>query len=504
MMSKSHKVTARRAFSLLTLPDISGRIYLSSGKDREKTIKSCGEVDYFRDLEFIDVWGEPDDDPHSDEALIEDEPHRSSVGMDFTAFNHFIDIKKGPGQFDDYDGYSYEHGSGSRGEHQNATDLIASHASSVSPTGTFLDDALIGGIHAAVWASDMKVDQAIMWWFNDEYVHAPGQTGYRDGKCSPALERYSFFNDKGIYPSLDDEMSHRFPKGDESPKGIPYSVFMPLDNMARYWYEKYCSNSGYPECLGVVLHAIQDATIPHHAAGCLGNWHAEYEKDLDDRIKQWLPDSGFENKVVFSDAKRLVKQWMVNEENAPERLSPRNRDSKPGINWRADQLVTWMALQAYQTYENIYKSYRDGYTINEDSLKTLTSHALALSTLVLLKASKEKPQHYVGDCTSKILHMKYCERIKSLADDRKEWYTTIDEATTKGYKCCPVCLLEGIEELLDGGYIGNLNTGELHDPRCHWVEQMTNAHKEIIGSAKEALSRGYNGCYYCLRTYDTG
>ena len=71
-------------------------------------------------------------------------------------------------------------------------------------------------------------------------MHAPGQPWYRH--CSPSIERYSFFYEKGIYRSLEEESRARFPLADstgERGKGIPYSIFMPVDNMARYWYEEF-------------------------------------------------------------------------------------------------------------------------------------------------------------------------------------------------------------------------------------------------------------------------
>lgn len=67
-------------------------------------------------------------------------------------FNHFIDIPKGRGMFDDYDGYSYENGSG----------------------------------------KNVLLDQTIFsTYLSDEYIHAPGHPDYRLNQCSIALELYS-------------------------------------------------------------------------------------------------------------------------------------------------------------------------------------------------------------------------------------------------------------------------------------------------------------------------
>jgi hypothetical protein len=62
------------------------------------------------DLEFVDVKGRfgsgGRDNPHEDETwTIDDKPHKRASSLEadhyFTSFNHFIDIKEGPGLFDD-------------------------------------------------------------------------------------------------------------------------------------------------------------------------------------------------------------------------------------------------------------------------------------------------------------------------------------------------------------------------------------------------------------------
>ena len=161
-----------------------------------------------------------------------------------------------------------------------------------------------------------------------------------------------------------------------------------------------------------------------------------------------------------------------------------------------------MALQAYEVYQHTYGGFRHGYHLNEESMKELTGQALALSTLVLMKAAAEKPQRYVGDRRTLLAHKQNCKKVASLMEDQKEFFSTVKEATDQGYRSCVVCLLDGVQELLDA-YIGNLNTGELHDPRCRWVGYIAKKNIEEISSARDALSRGYNGCYYCLKPYNT-
>jgi hypothetical protein len=150
----------------------------------------------------------------------------------------------------------------------------------------------------------IKVDQGISWWFKNAYVHAPGRDWYKD--CSPSVARYSFFGDKGIYSSIEEESKARFPLANSvgtEGMGIPYSVFMPVDNMARFYFNGFI-NELEPKYLGPVMHAIQDASILHHAAGTCGNWHGKYEKELDDKLLVWTNSPQFVN-----DTKSLFSQW---------------------------------------------------------------------------------------------------------------------------------------------------------------------------------------------------
>lgn len=342
--------------------------------------------DYYRDLELVDVEGFSDggrDDPHRDEwDAINDEAHYSEDNSNFAAFNHFMDIKKGPGRFDDFDGYSYHYGSASRDQYQDASDATSDFWAQL-----FGD---LGGY---------KVDSGLVgYWYNDEYVHAyGGEVGagghggwYRE--CSPSVWRYSFPGDKGVYASKEFELRARFPVADSvgrSGKGIPYSVFMPVDNMARYWYEQFRTTRDLL-ALGPVMHAIQDASVPHHAAGYLGNWHDRYEENLGRNIENWLRDP-----VFLNDVKQLVNEWSRIDPSCSASGCPvpalRQSDwsKTPALNWRVDQLVTWMALNAYHAYDATYNHFRGGFRFDTANAKELTKKALALSALVLKKAAAD-------------------------------------------------------------------------------------------------------------------
>jgi hypothetical protein len=326
--------------------------------------RACVATDLWRDLEFVDVqFGR--DDPHARQwNKISDRPHTVEQAKSLTSFNHFIDIQKGPGRFDDYDGYSYFRGSAHLEEYQAAKDLSGGWA-------LLLAELL-----------ECKVDEGLNYWLNDEYVHAPGHRWYR--QCSPALEHYSFPRDYGRFRTRRAELAARFPLARSVGKrgcGIPYSIFMPVDNLARYWFARFI-RTGEVTALGPVLHAVQDASIPHHAAGYSGNWHVEYEDALNELASRRKTDRDF-----AAQAAQRALAWSRRDPHPPRRrLMLRDRLRAPGINWSVSQLVTWTALNAYQEYTETYRHFRGGFKLVVASMDKLLLLAAAMSVLVLRKA----------------------------------------------------------------------------------------------------------------------
>ncbi|MBN1641366.1 MAG: M12 family metallopeptidase [Anaerolineae bacterium] len=53
-------------------------------------------------------------------------------------------------------------------------------------------------------------------------------------------------------------------------------------------------------------------------------------------------------------------------------------------------------------------------------------------------------------------------------------------------------------------YIGNKRTRELHAPGCQWARLMSPRNKKYFTTQEEAVTSGYNGCWYCMRHFDTG
>lgn len=423
MKGKSHEEVTRQAFNLYK--DIYGVTPLYW--HRETVAEEADDTDDYRDVELINVESGRDN-PHEDAFWDDDdEAHYTRGSNNFTAFNHFIDIKKGAGSFDDYDGYSYKHGSASSGEYQSAADAAR---------GTL---EWVGGS-----ISGYKVDEGINWWYNDEYVHAPGREWYNN--CSPALWNYCYYQALGKYTSKETELAARFPLANSTGstnKGIPYSVFMPVDNLARYWYSEFTRTSTARN-LGPVMHAIQDADIPHHAAGYLGNWHSEYEDAFRDYISEHYDDA-----TNVAAVKALVAQWDRIDASPPSQLGVDDFDLVPARNWSVEMLVTWVALNACDEYVNTYNNFSYGFSVSNNSMKKLMNIAIAMGVLLLVKANEVfVPQ--------------------------------------------------------TGSFIGNKRSMELHRQSCYWVGQMIEHHKVPFTTIEAALTQGYNGCYYCLRQYDTG
>lgn len=375
MKAKGHRITTGKVMDLLDqLRKETGAWEFTLGEKgykefKDSIVEKSVETDELKDLELVDVdCGR--DNPHKNDLFENSDSARyvgdydyiiyeKKTGLNFTAFNHFIDIKKGPGKYDDYDGYSYNKGSGHKEQYE-------------STSGTWYEELFTD-----------KVDYDVNWGLNDEYVHIPGRSWYKN--CSPSVERYSFYNDKGVFLSKIEELRSRFPLAEDtgtSEKGIPYSVFMPVDNLAQFWYSRYVLSKDYG-CLGHVLHAIQDAAIPHHAAGYLGNWHQKYEKEFNDTVEKYSEDSLFIREVIDT-----YKSWEKSDSICPSSLRLENKSLIPSKNWEIDQLVTWIALNSYNEYDKTYNHFKKGYRHDEDSQRYLAAMAFSMSMLILKKASE--------------------------------------------------------------------------------------------------------------------
>ena len=363
MLGSTHEIVTKKAIEFLNSQESGFSLAgYKLANNAEQIAKANSNTDHLFDLELVDVEGSKNtgrDDPHKSEAdAIDDKPHYKmtlgSMELYFTSMNHFIDIRKGEGRFDDYDGYSYQ---------------SAKNKQTEKELGKYIDD----------WAG---------YWLNDEYVHAPGQPYYRN--CSPSVWNYSYPSAKGKYRDKYAELAARFPLAEykgKSGKGIPYSVFMPVDNLGRYWYEKFLQSGALAD-LGPVLHAVQDAAVPQHAAGYMGNYHRAYEDALKKDAASYVTNSTFRTNVL-----QLYNRWKNIIGTVPSLSYPNDYGRIPGPNWRVDYLITWMAFQAYRDYKTVYGEFKTFKNLSTASSHRLLECACALSMLVLMKARKEYVPH---------------------------------------------------------------------------------------------------------------
>ncbi len=335
---------------------------------RSDIAKGSMAVDWQQDLELVEVSGRLDSNPHNDENddnttvnLTGQFAKMLGTNNFWTTFNHFIDIRKGPGIYDDFDGYSFDRGSAKGNQYETLGHKLQDAGKAADSVSNMFEQ-----FHGKDFRS-MPVDRAIMAYLGDHYVHAPGFNGYRD--CSSSIERYSFHQDKGEYDSVEEESRSRFIR---DYNGVPASVFMPLDNMARYWYLKFRQRRD-PQAVGFILHALQDASIPHHAAGCSGNWHASYEEQLAKNIVIWQ-----RNGQLVQEVQSYYNQFEGVDEVPPTSLAIDDWNKVPKSNWAIEWMVTWMALNAYQSYREVYNNFETGFDENKRNMLDLTAKSTAL------------------------------------------------------------------------------------------------------------------------------
>ena len=382
----------------------------TDGHAPEYNGKKYKEYDFRNEMSYIDINGagtatdDALDDPHHDKWFESpDKCEKSGIGSSFAAYNHFIDIGKGKGTYNDYDGYSYHKGSGSVNEYETLHDAVP----------YFTGDGFLNGINTVLKlvTNSCKVDEALAWYFNDSNVEYPGSKWYCN--CSPALWNYSYPLDKYTKYS---EMEKRFPWGKygteayrrNKNKCVPWSVFMPVDNLGRYWYETFMLSREYWD-LGPVLHAVQDACVPHHAAGHMGNYHAKYEKFLESYLhdKDTGNTSWSKIKAYRYEAETKYKKFCYMGARPKSLTYPQGlQKEEPNLSWTVDEIITWAAFNAYYEYVNTYnsfKSFKNAKSLDNASAQKLFVLSLALSMLILKKAQidaiaipKERQVQYIN------------------------------------------------------------------------------------------------------------
>ena len=95
-------------------------------------------------------------------------------------------------------------------------------------------------------------------------------------------------------------------------------------------------------------------------------------------IDTWLNDPDF-----VTEAASLFALWNQDDPDPPDHLDVSDWGRIPAWNWRVDQLITWLALNAYQAYDQTYQHFRNGYAFDTESARKLTVFAVAMGTLLL-------------------------------------------------------------------------------------------------------------------------
>ncbi len=356
MRGKSHRNTTTLALELMGKQEDH---QLSFAGNADEIARMAVKFDAQKDMEMVKVKGyfrNPKDDPHHRSKLMPKQLHDvPSYSVDlkkdmpmlyWTSLNHYIDIGKGPGLFDDYDGYSFYNGSASKLRTEGGT-----------------------------------VDTATAIYLDIRYLHAPGHPFYDN--CSPAIERYSYYQDKGLYSSMEEEAQARYPLATGRPGkgvGFPYSVFSPVDNATRYWFDHYLE-SREDQSIAFCAHTIQDCTIPMHAAAVIGHHHYGYEKALDGNWTEWLADDDLHDHIIA-----LYHEYKGHDDSPPTKLTQEDRDRTPAMNWSPDMLATWLAINSYQDFKNIYLPMKDDFEPDVDLQKERTAMAAAMTMMIMLKA----------------------------------------------------------------------------------------------------------------------
>ena len=365
---KCHKDLTGLAFDLFDRVD---DIHLAFRDRKDAVVEESEKTDCKKDLELVKVrrWNflGGRNDPHrrgwflfkifQDIRFYQSNEFNIMEGvvpdLYWTALNHYIDVRGGPGNYDDYDGYSFNHGSA----HSNQRELAQRHG-------------------------NVGIDTVINTLLSGFYVHAPGRPWY-DG-CSESVRWYSRYSEGTTYSSVEEEARARFPTAVRPPRmntGVPESVFFPVDNIAKHWYDRL-TLANAAECLGYVMHALQDAAVPHHAAGCAGNFHTTYEERQIGEIGHLVQEQTFADEVLG-----LFEDWRGTPGGSPARLSQGDHGRTPGIKWEVDMLATWLAVNAYKEFKDAYRGFEGGSYIHDtDSMRGLALKAGAISMLALAKA----------------------------------------------------------------------------------------------------------------------
>jgi hypothetical protein len=497
MMGPTHRIVTKTCFR--TLESICPGIELTLG-ELDTTAAANSNTDRLEDLLFM--AGDVEFDQFfTGGNLIDIEPTYKVFGKDTTAFNHFIDIRKADlrgetrGIVDDFDGYSYKRGSASLNQYEPLSNVCYE----------------FGVGKDVVEKTKLKTDHGF-----SLFLGLPGSRVVTplDGGYSDVLRKYSYFQENSSIQGFSDEMNLRFSGT------IAEAVFMPVDQLGRYWYE-YFVQTGELEGLGHLLHAVQDASVPHHAAGCMGNYHSDYELQLGVTAGYWCC-----HELEFETAHRQnVLAWCRWDDSPPDRLSVEDWARMPAMNWRIDHLITWVALNAYRSYARAFNHFKDG---------------LATHPSVLFKKYKQLKDAYedqLGRFLTGLFDLdegawKAAWRaVLATEEERERLRVTLAEMrglVLLGVSMSTLVLMKANSESVLRSlnrevtpedvanyalsvaanqtfphFMGNRRSKELHRPECAFIGLMAARNRLPFLYLQDAWDNGYDGCRFCMPDHHT-
>ncbi len=194
------------------------------------------------------------------------------VGHGFTSWFHYIDIRKGKGEVDDYDGFSPTSACWDQWEELCGPEEGGSDG--YSRFGKYCTFRTGCNWPFIVDPVDVCIDE----WYLDEgkIVLNPSESPGLYRYCTACLDPTSY--------TIDEEMSKRRIAGHE----FGDSIIPPADNAATYWYKQFMQGNHDPRNMGAVLHFLADVSVPHHADGVSGTWHSGYEDEYEIEITPLL------------------------------------------------------------------------------------------------------------------------------------------------------------------------------------------------------------------------
>jgi len=143
---------------------------------------------------------------------------------------------------------------------------IGNHSRFNDHDGYYFDDGL-GSDDEMLWSE-------LAWWFDFSLIPIANNDVCDSNRRGPAYN-YQFQQSDDDHPETRMQSPHYF-----GSQNIMDTVFSPVDNLAKYGWDKWKSTRDI-FYLGHVLHAVLDASSAHHTVCTLGHNHKEYEDFVD-------------------------------------------------------------------------------------------------------------------------------------------------------------------------------------------------------------------------------